>query len=78
MIIRDLSKNAVIKHEHLEVEDIFKYDERLFMKVTNCYEGGVNSYDFTKKRLTEISEDTEVEYIPSELILHEKGWNLDK
>lgn len=77
MIIKDLSKNATMVHENLEVEDIFKWDNRLFMKVTNCYEGGVNSYDFTKKRLAEISDDTAVEYIPSELILHKSGWNSD-
>lgn len=77
MIIKDLSENTPVKHENLEVEDIFKYDNRIFMKVTNCYEGSVNSYDFTKKRLTDISEDTEVKYVPSELILHERNWDLD-
>jgi hypothetical protein len=38
----------------------------------------INAYDFSKSRLTEISADTVVEYIPSELILHGKYWNIKK
>ncbi|MFR5585447.1 MAG: hypothetical protein ACLTLQ_18005 [[Clostridium] scindens] len=40
-------------------------------------DGENNAYDFRKGRLTEISEDTLVQYVPSELVLHERGWNLN-
>lgn len=74
MIIRDLSNNEKRKFGDLSNEDIFKFDNRLFMKVDNV-ERYPNSYDFTKGRLTDFSEDTDVFYVPSELILHERGWD---
>lgn len=46
------------------------------MKVTNRYDNYYpNAYDFDKHVLTDFEEETEVEAIPAELILHEKGWS---
>lgn len=77
MVIKDLSRSPKISHEQLQLEDVFRFDSRLYMKVSNDYDGNYNSYDFSRNRLTDISEDTMVEYVPSELVLHEKGW-VDK
>lgn len=77
MKIVDKSNNETLCFESLEVEDVFKFDGRIFMKVSNNGDGETNTYDFSKKRLTDISSDTLVQYVPSELILHERGWNLD-
>lgn len=77
MIIKDLSQNTEMKFNSLELEDIFKYDGRLFMKVSNNYDSGYNAYDFSKSRLTDFDKDTNVRYVPSELILHERGWGMD-
>jgi len=74
MKIVDKSINEML-FANLAVEDIFKFDSRLFMKVSNNHNGAPNAYDFTKSRLTDISEDTIVSYIPSELILHGNGWS---
>ena len=76
MKIIDKSNNESLCFESLELEDIFKFDNRLFMKVSN-EDGKINAYDFSKSRLTDFSKDTLVEYIPCELILHERGWGLD-
>lgn len=73
MKIVDKSNNETLCFESLEAEDIFKFDGRIFMKISNDKE--INAYDFNKGRLTEISGDTLVQYVPSELILHERGWN---
>lgn len=75
MKIVDKSNNESMYFESLDLEDVFKFDDRIFMKVSN--NGGINAYDFSKRRLTDISEDTLVQYVPSELILHERGWNSD-
>lgn len=77
MEIVDRSNNETLCFESLELEDVFKFDSRIFMKVSNNGDGEINAYDFSKSRLTDISEDTLVQYIPSELILHERGWGLD-
>lgn len=77
MRIVDKSNNESLCFESLELEDVFKFDDRIFMKVSNNGDGEINAYDFSKGRLTDVSEDTLVQYIPSELILHERGWNLD-
>lgn len=75
MHIVDKSVNEEKKFQDLGLDDIFKYDDRIFMKVSHdC--GSPNAYDFTKGRLTDISGDTSVKYVPSELILHERGWDF--
>lgn len=74
MRIVDKSVNEEKKFEDLGLDDIFKYDDRIFMKVSHDYDSP-NAYDFTKGRLTNISDDTSVKYVPSELILHERGWD---
>lgn len=75
MKIVDRTKNETKKFKDLAVEDIFRWDGRLFMKVSFYYEdGSVNAYDFSKGRLTDFTSNTDVEVIPAELILHEKGW----
>ncbi len=77
MKIVDKSNNEFLCFESLELEDVFKFDDRIFMKVSNNGDGEINAYDFSKGRLTDISEDTLVQYVPSELVLHERGWNLN-
>lgn len=77
MKIVNKSNNESLSFESLEIEDIFRFDGRIFMKVSNDGDGEINAYDFSKNRLTDVSEDTLVQYVPSELILHERGWNLD-
>lgn len=75
MKIIDNSVNEEKYFRDLMCPDVFKFDDRLFMKVSNNYDGAHNSYDFTKGRLTNIIDETKVQYIPSELILHERGWD---
>lgn len=77
MKIVDKSNNESLCFGSLELEDVFKFDGRIFMKVSSDGDGEINAYDFSKGRLTDISEDTLVQYVPSELVLHERGWNLD-
>lgn len=74
MKIVDKSNNESLFFESLGLGDVFKFDDRIFMKVSNNGDGENNAYDFRKGRLTEISEDTLVQYVPSELVLHERGW----
>ncbi len=45
----------------------------LYMKVSNCYTE-VNAYNISNCELGAVAEDMAVEYIPSELILHNKDW----
>lgn len=71
MKIVDKSNNEFLCFESLELEDVFKFDDRIFMKVSNNGDGEINAYDFSKGRLTDISEDTLVQYVPSVLVLHE-------
>lgn len=74
MKIVDKSNNEKTRFVALEIESIFKFDNRIFMKVSTRCDGDINAYDFSKGRLTSIEEDTEVLFVPSELILHERGW----
>lgn len=74
MKIIDNSLNQEMKFQHLGMSDVFKFNNRIFMKVSDDYNGNVNAYDFYKSRLTSIEKDTIVRYAPSELILHERGW----
>ncbi len=75
MKIVDKTRVKMKEFQELELEDMFRWDGRLFMKTSNYYDDCINAYDFNKHRLTEFTGETEVEFIPSELILHEKGWN---
>lgn len=77
MKIVDKTKNNTKEFKSLKLEDVFRWDGRLFMKVSNCINYGdtINAYDFTKGRLTDFTGDTEVELISAELILHAKGWS---
>lgn len=75
MKIVDKTKDSIKMFKDLELEDVFRWYGRLFMKVSNhCDEGSVNAYDFDKHRLTEFSDDAEVTFILGELILHAEGW----
>ena len=75
MVIRDLSNVEIMDFGRLEVPSIFKWDDRIFMKISNNYDDNdYNTYDFSKSRLTKFDKFGEVEYYPSELIIHEKGW----
>lgn len=77
MKIVDNSLNREMEFCNLEMSDIFKFDDRIFMKVSDNYNGEANAYDFTKNRLTSMDKNTIVRYVPSELILHERGWDVD-
>lgn len=75
MKITDKRKREMKDFKNLKLEDVFRWDGRLFMKVSMFYDDDdVNAYDFNKGRLTGFTKDTEVEYIPAELILHGGGW----
>lgn len=73
MVIRDLSKHMETTFRCLLTGDVFRFDDRLLMKVGNVDDTG-NAYDFSRGFLTDIEADTKVAYVPSELVLHEKGW----
>jgi len=74
MKIIDKSDNVKTTFKSLELEDIFKYDNHIFMKVAHNEDCSCNAYDFFKRRLTDFANDIEVKYIPSELILHQRDW----
>lgn len=78
MKIVDKSLNEEKEFQYLSTADIFKYDGRVFMKVSEDYDGQPNAYDFSKDRLIGIDGCTIVKYVPSELILHERGWGEKK
>lgn len=61
--------------ENLALGDVFKFNSNIFMKVSNLHDGEPNAYDLTKNRLTDITENAIVRYVPSELILHGNDWN---
>lgn len=75
MRIVDNSVNEEKYFRDLGLGDIFKLDDKIFMKVSHDDDGDPNAYDITKGRLTYITDGTKVRYIPSELILHERGWD---
>jgi len=75
MKIVDKSQNVEVTFGSLELEDIFKYENNLYMKVSSGEVEESNAYGFSKSRLTRFSLDTKVYYVPSELILHERDWN---
>lgn len=68
MIIKDKSVNANVDFEDLGVEDVFKYEDRVFMKISDDKEN--NSYDFSKHRVTGFTRKTNVEYVQSILTLY--------
>lgn len=72
MKIKDISQSLNIEFKYICIEGVFKYDNRVFMKISNKEED--NCYDFNKHRLTSITEDTIVEFVQSELILHHREW----
>ena len=74
MKIVDKSVNEML-FENIAVGDTFKFDDRLFMKVSNEHNGDPNADDFSKSRLTHMTDDTIVKYVSGELILHGSGWN---
>ena len=72
MKIKDKTRSLNIAFEDLDIEEVFKYDDRVFMKISD--EEKDNSYDFSKHRITSFTEDTVIEHIQSELILHHREW----
>lgn len=72
MKIKDKTRSLNIAFEDLDIEEVFKYDDRVFMKISD--EEKDNSYDFSKHRITSFTEDTVIEYVQSELILHHREW----
>lgn len=78
MQIKDFSKPITLPHNQLALSEIFKFNDRVFMKVSNDYTDDFsNSYDFSKKQLVQFSPDTEVEYVRGTLILHRGDWSED-
>lgn len=73
MKITDATAHEEILFEDLKQQDIFKFDNRLFMKVSDDA-GRLNAYDFIRKTLMNLPGNTKVQYIPAELILHDKSW----
>ncbi|MBE5934664.1 MAG: hypothetical protein E7262_02585 [Lachnospiraceae bacterium] len=72
MKIKDKTRSLNIAFEDLDIEEVFKYNDRVFMKISE--EEKDNSYDFSKHRITSFTEDTVIEYVQSELILHHREW----
>lgn len=78
MQIKDFSKPITLPHNQLALSAIFKFNDRVFMKVSNDYTDDFsNSYDYSKKQLVQFSPDTEVEYVRGTLILHRGDWSED-
>ena len=76
MKIVDKTRDGMKKFKELALEDIFRWNEQLFMKVSFYYERECsNAYNLSLGELTRLASDIEVEVIPAELILHEKGWS---
>jgi hypothetical protein len=77
MIIRDNSGNVKVRFQSLDMEDVFRCEGEVCMKLDlTCHSlgGHYNAYSFKNHMLTKFPDDMEVEYVPSELFLHEKGW----
>lgn len=78
MQIKDFSKPIMLPHNHLARSEMFKFNDRVFMKVSEAYTDDFsNSYDLSKKQLVQFSPDTEVEYVRGTLILHRGDWSED-
>ena len=76
MVIKDKSKSLNIEFIDLAVEDVFKFEDRVFMKISD--EETSNSYDFSKHRITSFTGDTVVEFVQSELILYNSRSRSDE
>lgn len=75
MKIVDKTRNEMKYFKNLKLEDIFRWDGRLFMKISVYYDDEcINAYDFSNGILTDIAGNVEVERIPAELILHGEEW----
>ena len=70
MQIKDFSKPIMLRHNQIAPSAIFKFNDRVFMKVSEAY-----TDDFSKKQLVQFSPDTEVEYVRGTLILHRGDWS---
>lgn len=78
MQIKDFSKPIMLPHNQLALSAIFKFNDRVFIKVSEAYNDAFsNSYDLSKKQLVQFSPDTEVEYVRGTLILHRGDWSED-
>lgn len=78
MQIKDFSKPIMLPHNQLALSAIFKFNDRVFMKVSEDYTDDFeNSYDLSKKQLVQFGPDTEVEYVRGTLILHRGDWSED-
>lgn len=73
MIIKDLSKSNNMKFESLNKGDVFRYEGNLFFKVDSS-KLPYNVYNLTRNEIDTLSSCVNVEYIPSELILHSPDW----
>ena len=46
MQIKDFSRNNVVTHDRLSLSDVFKFNDRVFIKVSEAYTDDFsNSYD---------------------------------
>ena len=78
MQIKDFSKPIMLPHNQLARSAMFKFNDRVFIKVSEAYTDDFsNSYDLSKKQLVQFSPDTKVEYVRGTLILHRGDWSED-
>lgn len=76
MQIKDFSKPIMLPHNQLALSAIFKFNDQIFMKVSEDYTDDFdNSYDLSKKQLVQFGPDTKVEYVRGTLILHRGDWS---
>lgn len=78
MQIKDFSKPIMLPHNQLAKSAIFKFNDRVFMKISDAYtDDSSNSYNLSKKQLAQFGPDIEVEYVKGTLILHRGDWSED-
>lgn len=79
MIITDKRENDIVQFYVLELGDAFIYENDLHIKVS--YGIGEDNeglaFNLKKNKMIELSNAyIEVESVPIEIVIHEKGWGL--
>lgn len=72
MKIIDKAENSTTTFRDIKTESIFKLNDKILMKICSIGSHPYNAYDFSEHRLAVIAIDTEVRYVPSELILYQR------
>lgn len=73
MIIKDLREQKSAKFGDLKVGDTFTFNDYIYIKIDNC-QSAPNAYNITIRDIITFTAQTEVKYVPSELILHSPDW----